>query len=145
MIKVFIDSDIILDLFAKWEAHYNHVAKLFTLIDRKEIIAYTSPLVFANLHYILRKLKSNLQVLQNLRKLKSLVTILSIDEKIIDLSLNSEFKDFEGSIQYHTVRTTDVKFLITRNKKDYKKANISVCTAEEFLKMIKSLESTSEN
>jgi len=145
VLKIFIDSDIILDLFAKRKPHYLHAAKLFTLIDRKEIIAHTSPLIFANLHYILRKLKSNEQALHNLRKLKTLVKILTIDEKVIDLSLTSEFEDFEDAIQYHTAKTIDIKFLITRNKKDYKRADIIVCTAEEFLKMLKSSESISEN
>lgn len=145
MLKIFIDSDIILDLFAKREPFFIHAAQLFTLIDQRKVMAHTSPLVFANLHYILRKLKSNEQALQHLRKLKSLVKILPIDEKVIELSLNSKFNDFEDSIQYYTTKATDIKFLITRNKKDYKKADITVCTAEEFLKMLKSIEPTSQN
>ena len=140
MLRIFIDSDIILDLLARREPYYIHAAKLFTLIDRKEILAYTSPLVFANLHYILSKLKSNSQALKYLKELKSLVNVLPIDEKIIDRSLSSEFRDFEDAIQYFTAKAADVSFLISRNKKDYKKATITVCTAEEFLKILKSLD-----
>lgn len=145
MHSIFIDSDIILDLFAKREPHYIHAAKLFTLIDRKEVIAYTSPLVFANIHYILSKLASKTLALQNLRKLKSLIKMLPVDEKIIEFSLSSDFKDFEESIQYFVAKTNNIKFLITRNIKDYKKAKITVCTAEEFLKMFKSLQSSLDN
>jgi len=145
MLKVFVDSDIILDLFAQRDPHYIYAAKLFTLIDRKEIIAYTSPIVFANIHYILSKLTSRSQALQNLRKLKALIKVLPIDEKIIEFSLNSDFKDFEDAIQYFTAKSKDVKFLITRNIKDYKQADMTVCTAEEFLRMLKSLESSSNN
>jgi predicted nucleic acid-binding protein len=135
MHKIFIDSDIIIDLYAKREPHYIHAQKLFTLVDRKEIKGYTSPLIFANCHYILRKLTSTEKTLKNLRNLKSLVKILSIDEKTIELALNSDFKDFEDAIQYYTTINHGIKYLITRNKEDYKKATIFIYTAEEYLKL----------
>lgn len=63
MMKLFVDTDIILDLLAEREPHYIHSAKLFTLIDQQKIAAFTSPLVFANLHYLLKKLTSNANTL----------------------------------------------------------------------------------
>lgn len=135
MNKVFIDSDVILDLLAQREPHYLSAARLFSLIDRQEIAAYTSFLVFANLHYLLKKLTSNAFALKSLRKLKTLVNILPTDEKVIEQSLNSEFSDFEDAIQYFTAVNNGVAFIITRNKSDYKKSKINVLTAEEFLKV----------
>ncbi|MBA4320675.1 MAG: VapC toxin family PIN domain ribonuclease, partial [Flavobacterium sp.] len=95
MIKLFVDSDIILDLLAEREPHYIHAARLFTLINQNKIIAYTSPLIFANLHYLLKKQTTNFVALKSLRKLKTLINILAIDERVIEQSLNSEFNDFE--------------------------------------------------
>jgi predicted nucleic acid-binding protein len=136
MIELFVDSDIILDLLAKREPHYIHAARLFTLIDQNEVIAYTSPLIFANLHYLLKKQTSNLSALKSLRKLKTLVNILLIDEKVIEQSLNSEFNDFEDAIQYFTAVNNGITLIITRNKTDYKRSKIDVLTAEEFLKSL---------
>ena len=59
MIELFVDSDIILDLLAQREPHYIHAARLFTLIDQNEVVAYTSPLIFANLHYLLKGTSKN--------------------------------------------------------------------------------------
>src|SRR3990172_13269074 len=134
MIKLFVDSDIILDLLAKREPHYIHAAKLFTLIDQQKIIAYTSPLIFANLHYILKKITSNSSALKNLRKLKTLINILPVDERVIEQSLNSEFNDFEDAIQYFTAVNNGINILLTRNKVDYKKGKITILNSEEFLK-----------
>ena len=134
MKKVFVDSDVILDLLAKREPHYLHAAKLFTLIDQQEIIAFTSPLIFANLHYLLKKLTSNLSALKSLRKLKTLMNILPIDERVIEQALNSEFKDFEDAIQYFTAVNNGINLILTRNKVDYKKSKITISTAEEFIK-----------
>jgi len=134
MIKVFVDSDIILDLLSQREPHYIHAAKLFTLIDQQEIIAFTSPLIFANLHYLLKKLTSNLSALKSLRKLKTLMNILPIDERVIEQALNSEFKDFEDAIQYFTAVNNGINLILTRIKVDYKKSKITISTAEEFIK-----------
>ncbi|KAF0151378.1 MAG: PilT protein domain-containing protein [Ignavibacteria bacterium] len=108
MIKLFVDSDIILDLLAEREPHYIQAARLFTLINQNKIIAYTSPLIFANLHYLLKKQTTNLVALKSLRKLKTLINILPIDERVIEQSLNSEFNDFEDAIQYYTARVFDL-------------------------------------
>lgn len=136
MIKIFVDSDIILDLLAQREPHYIHAARLFTLIDQKEVLAYTSPLIFANLHYLLKKQTSNLSALKSLRKLKTLINILTIDERVIEQSLNSEFNDFEDAIQYFTAVNNGITLIITRNKTDFKRSKIDVLTAEEFLKSL---------
>lgn len=132
--KLFVDSDIILDLLARREPHYIHAARLFTLIDHKIVIAYTSPLIFANLHYLLKKFTSNTSALKNLRKFKTLINILPIDEKVIEQALNSEFNDFEDAIQYFTAINNGITLIITRNKSDYKRSKINTANAEEFLR-----------
>jgi len=132
--KVFVDSDIKLDLLAKREPHYFQAAKLFTLIDQQKIKAYTSPLIFANLHYLLKKLTSNAAALSSLRKLKTMLTVLTVDSRVIEQALNSGFSDFEDAIQYFTAVNNGINLLLTRNISDYKKSNITISTAEEFIK-----------
>ena len=136
MIKLFVDSDIILDLLAEREPHYIHAARLFTLINQNKIIAYTSHLIFANLHYLLNKQTTNIAALKSLRKLKTFINILPIDERVIDQSLNSTFNDFEDAIQYYTAVNNGITLIITRNKIDYKRSKIDILTAEEFLKSL---------
>ena len=139
MKKIFIDSDIILDLLAKREPYYIYSAKLFTLIDQGKLTAYTSPIVFANLHYLLKKNSSNSLALKNLRKLKTFLNVLPVDERVIEQSLNSEFNDFEDAIQYFTAVNNGIKIILTRNKTDYKNSKILILTAEEFLKTLKTI------
>ncbi len=133
MHKIFVDSDIILDVLAKRRPFYIHAAKLFKIIEQKKISAYTSPLVFSNIHYILRKLTSKAQAIQNLRKIRLILNVLKLDEKIIDLALHSDFTDFEDAIQYYAAENNQTDFIITRNTEDYKESEITVYTAEEYL------------
>lgn len=59
---------------------------------------------------------------------------MPVDDKTLDLALSSDFKDFEDGIQYYTAIEKNLKILLTRNLKDFKAAEISVMTAEQYLK-----------
>lgn len=134
MKKVFVDTDILYDLLAERMPFYPHAATLFTLADRKKVEIYVSAQSFANIHYILTKQKSADETRKILARLRMLVRILAVDDKIIDLALNSDFKDFEDAIQYYCSLENGIRVLLTRNLKDYKKADIPVMTAETFIK-----------
>ena len=136
MHKVLIDSDIILDLLAKREPFYKYSAALFTHIEDKEIEAFTTPIIISNIHYILAKIKNKNFAKSSIRKIRLLLKILNINEKIIDLALESSFKDFEDAIQYYTAKDNRINFIITRNISDYKESVIKVCTAEEYIKIL---------
>ncbi len=138
MDKLFIDSDILLDVFAKRKSYYLRSSKLLALIEKNKIFAFTSSLVFANLHYILRKSKSKDFALQILRKIRILVSVLPITEKIIDQALNSNFPDFEDAIQYYASKEGKIDSIITRNKSDYKNSKLPVYTPEEYLAILQS-------
>jgi predicted nucleic acid-binding protein len=134
MLKVFVDTDIILDLLAKRDPHYQYSAKLFSLADEDEIKVCVSSLSFSNLNYILSKQFTTVQARKKLLTFKTLVNVLSVSEKSVDLALNSDFNDFEDALQYFTALEFKISTLITRNLKDYKKADISVLTAEQYIK-----------
>lgn len=134
MDRVFVDTDVILDLLAKRDPHYQYSARLFSMADQNEILLCVSSLSFSNLNYILSKQFSSDQARKKLLTFKALVSVLNVSEKTVELALNSEFQDFEDALQYFTALESKVTTLLTRNNKDYKKANISVLTPEQFIK-----------
>ncbi len=135
MIKLYIDSDIILDLLLKRYDYYNNAAELMTKIDKRKYKGYTTPLVIANIHYIMAKFGGKKKSIKNIRKLRKLISILSIDEEIVDEALLSDNTDFEDAIQYITSEKNNIDFIITRNKGDFKNSKLPVLNAEEFLRI----------
>ena len=133
--KIFVDTDIIYDLLAKRDPFYLPAARLFTLADEGKIEIYISVLSLPNIHYLLSKQTSGEEAKQILRKFKVLVHVTPLNEKIIDLALNSEFSDFEDAIQYFSALQNNIEVLLTRNLKDYRKAQISVLTAQDFINL----------
>jgi len=136
MPKAFVDTDIILDLLAMREPHYQFSARLFSMADEGKLKLCVSSISFSNLNYILSNQFSAVQARKKLLTFKTLVTVLSVSEKSVDLALNSDFNDFEDALQYFTALEFKISTLLTRNLKDYKKADISVLTAEQYLKSI---------
>ena len=136
MEKAFVDSDIVLDLLSGRLPHYNYAAELFSLADEHSIKLYVSSLTFANVNYILSKQLSAAQARKMLLKFKTLINVLSVNDKIIELALASNFSDYEDAIQYNTAIENGITTLLTRNLKDFKKAEIAILTAQQFLKAI---------
>ena len=90
MDKVFVDTDIILDLLGNREPFYQYAATLFSLADKGELQLFVSSLSFANLNYLLSKQYNSDQAKKKLLKFKTLVTVLSVSDKIAPSpSLNS--------------------------------------------------------
>ncbi|MCI6815667.1 MAG: PIN domain-containing protein [Treponema porcinum] len=133
MNKIFVDTDVILDLLARRIPHFHFSAVLFTFAEMKKLELYTTPLIIANTFYILRKQLGNESAKNVLRKLRILLHIIDSTESIIDKALNSDFSDFEDAIQYYTALEYGIPVILTRNIRDYKKASIVVQTPESYL------------
>ena len=136
MIKLYIDSDIILDLLLK-RNDYDNAAELMTKINKKKYKGYTTPLAVANIHYIMTKFGGKKKSIKNIRKLRKIISILSIDEEIVDEALLSDNTDFEDAIQYIASEKNNIDFIITRNKGDFKNSKLPVLNAKEFLRIEK--------
>lgn len=134
MQKVFVDTNIIIDLLAQRDPFYQEAQMLFTLADRGQIEIQISSLSFANASYALAKHYPVSDAKKYLQKFKVLVSILALDDKAIELALASEFHDIEDGFQYFTALANGAEVLLTRNKKDFKKSQLPVLTAAEFLK-----------
>ncbi|MCL2435462.1 MAG: PIN domain-containing protein [Lentimicrobiaceae bacterium] len=133
MEKLLIDTNIIVDLLAKRENFYQEAQELFTLAEERKILLYISSLTFVNTHYILSKYFNADKAHKILVKFKTLVEVLSLDDKIVELALASDFNDFEDAIQSYTALLNNLHLIITRNKKDFKRSEIPVLTAREYL------------
>jgi len=133
MDKILVDTNIVLDLLAKRESFFIEAQELFTLSDKKKIKLFVSSLTFANTYYVLSQNLKIENARKVLRKFKLLVSVLPMDDKIIDLSLDSDFKDFEDAIQYNSALENNLNLIITRNLKDFKQSVLPVLTAKDYL------------
>ncbi len=134
MKKLLLDTNIVIDLLAQREPFYNDAAKIFSLADKKKIKISVSALTFANTNYILQKSNNIQSTREILRKLKVIVNVISLNDKVIELALNdSGFGDFEDGLQYYSALENNLDIIVTRNQKKFKASKIPVMNAAEFI------------
>lgn len=124
MKKLFIDTNIVIDLLSRREPFFEEAAELFSLADKKQVELSVSSLTIANTSYaLLRQMDSN-KAKSVLRKLRLILKVLPLDDKIIGLAFNDEtFSNFEDGLQYFTAIEDEQELIITRNLKDLKIQN----------------------
>jgi predicted nucleic acid-binding protein len=136
--KLFFDNDVILDISIKRDEllknDVDDAIKLINLVEADEYKGYTSTIIFTNTYYIQKKLKDHNTSINFLKKLRLILTVLNVDDKIIQKALESEFNDFEDAVQYFTAVENKMDYIITRNMEDYKKSTIRVCTPSQYLR-----------
>jgi len=131
--KLFIDSDIILDVLAIRDNFYEPAASLFDLGYEGKLDLYTTAVVLANVFYILRKKHGIEKSKEQIKQLRQIMSILPINGKMVDDVLTSKFSDFEDGLQYFTAKENNIPVIITRNVKDYKEKELIIQTADEFI------------
>ena len=131
--KVFVDTNIVIDLLAVREPFYEEAKKLFQLAEKNKIEIQLSSITFINIQYILRKQIGKDRTKNIIQGIRLITSICNVGEKEVDLALISEMKDFEDAVQYYTARNNKSEVIITRNLKDFKKSKLPVMTAEEYL------------
>jgi predicted nucleic acid-binding protein len=134
MNKLLIDSDVILDLLLKRQ-EYENAAIIFTKIADREVAGYATPIIFANVHYVVSNIENKTKGLVSLRLLRTYLNLLTIDEKIVDRALQENAVDFEDAIQYHTAKKYGMDFIISRNIKDFKASKVPALRPGEYLKI----------
>lgn len=135
MENILVDTNVVLDLLSKRKDYIKETQIFFTLASQNKIKLFVSTLTFANAHYILAHQMKISGAQKILRKFKTLVEVVAFDERILELSLDSKFKDYEDSIQYYSGLACSADLIITRNKKDFKLSELPVLNVKEFLKL----------
>ncbi|MCX2836802.1 PIN domain-containing protein [Salinimicrobium sp. MT39] len=135
--RLFLDTNVILDLLGERDPFYDSIAKVASLADKEELTLLVSPISFATLNYFISKFESAKIAQEKLRKFKIICEICKLDAHIIEKGLNSDFKDFEDTLQYFSATDSNCDIIITRNGKDFKKSLLPVMSADEYLQSIK--------
>jgi len=137
MKKIFIDTNIVIDLLSRREPFFEEAATLFSLADKNKIELAISSLTIANTSYTLLRQMDSDKAKSILRKLRLILKVLPLDDKIVGLALNDEtFSDFEDGLQYFTAIENGQELIITRDLKGFKKSKLPTMTAKQFIKTI---------
>ncbi len=134
--KLFIDTNVMLDLLGERMPFYDSIAKIATIADKGKVKLIVSALSYSTVYYLLSKFENNKVVKGKLRKFKVISETSDLTDRIIDKGLSSKFLDFEDALQFLCALKKDCNVIITRNVKDFKESSIPVMTPDEYLKSL---------
>ena len=135
--ELFADTNVILDLLIKREPFHQDALQVFSMAEKGQISLSVSSLSFTTLDYFLKKEMGKTESRNVLIRLKSITRTLSVDEKIIERALASQFDDFEDGVQYYCALQHSADIILTRNLKDFKTSDLPVLTPQQFIAMMK--------
>ena len=136
--RLFLDTNVVIDLLGEREPYYDTAAKIASLADKGKIQLIVSALTYSTVYYLLSRFEDKELVKEKIRKFKVIAETSDLTDKIIDKGLASKFSDFEDSLQYYCAVKMDCDILITRNGKDFKESDIPVLSPDEYLNSLKS-------
>lgn len=131
--KVFLDTNVVIDFCAKREKFFSSAAKIIDLGISGDIDLAVSSLTFINVAYIMRKGYDKEVVMDKLDELASLFEITQIDGDTIHQSIEKRSKDFEDCVQCFSAMTANSDLIVTRNVNDFKDLPLPVMTPDDFI------------
>ena len=136
MKKILLDTDVLLDFFFDRKPFSDHSAQVLNLCEKKIIEGYTTPVIIAGTYYMLRKESKHETVInQTEPTIEYNQYNVEMNRKVVIKALNSDFKDFEDALQnFSAVEYKNIKIILTRNIKDFKKSKLAILTPETYMK-----------
>ena len=133
--RLFVASDVILDLVLHREDHFEFAQNLFVQYQQGKCALFTSSIVLANMHFIIRKLHDIKFANSSVLFVNKHFKIIDANNDDIENSIQSKFSDFEDGVQYFAaLRSKKIDVVVTRNVKDYKHALLPVFTPKQWCK-----------
>jgi predicted nucleic acid-binding protein len=115
--KIFLDTNIILDLLDNQRQCHKDAVLLFELIDNGEVMAFFSESVVTTIDYILHKLLSKGFRAEFFEEISRKIQILPCSNMILDRALSLDFEDLEDVILFQLALENKIDFFITNDKK----------------------------
>ena len=133
MTRVFLDTNILVDLIADRKPFSKHAIEIFKSAEERKTHLFTSSHSIATAHYLLKKYVEEKDLRDILSSLLEYLDVIPVDFDVLKKGLRSNHKDFEDAIQIICASSiTGIDFIVTRNTKDFKTSNVAVVTPDEL-------------
>jgi len=139
MIKVFFDTNVIIDAFTSRDYDYRNSQRLVLKAINKEIDGYISSKQITDIYYILRKYLDDEQKKRTIIKdITESFNVLPLLPSDISLGLKSNLPDYEDAILEEAASVYSIPFIVTHNVKHFKNARAIIFAPEDLIKYIDS-------
>ena len=130
--RIFVDTNILLDVLLEREVYYYDALKIWANAENGNVEACIAAISLNNIHYVMRKLKSETTAMIAVKILLRIFKVIPIDADILSLAVDFHDKDFEDDIQLQCALKAKCSQLFTRNPNHYDHSAIAVVPPSSF-------------
>ena len=135
--RAVIDTCVIVDALQSREPFCKDAQSIFLLCANRQFEGFLTAKAITDIYYLThRQPHSDKATRDVLTKLCALFILLDTTALDIRKAISAEISDFEDAVMVETAVRSGADCSVTRNTKDYAKAQIAVCTPEEFIQQI---------
>lgn len=131
--KVFLDTNVILDFYDSERGHYQPAAIVFDLALQGKIELSVCGLSFVTAFFLLHSKYDKTMLYEKMRVLYKLCHVTPVDATIIETALSQERRDFEDAVQFFSSKTIDADIILTRDRKGFKDFDMPHLSPSDFL------------
>ena len=132
-----IDTNVVLDVLLDRPLFVDDAAAILS-IPESIVYKYISASAITDIYYVAYKeLRNKQKVKDIIKRLLSLIHIADVSEENILFALESDWNDFEDSVQNAVAESHNFDAIITRNSTDFKNSNLNIFSPKDFLQFIR--------
>jgi len=134
--RVLIDLNLILDVLQQREPFYLLSARVLACAETGLIEGYVAAHTLTTLFYLIAKDQSPETARVSLTELLQFLAVAAVDQDTIEQALTLPYNDFEDAVQMTSAVQVGVKYLVTRDVRDYKAGPLAVLQPAELLALL---------
>ena len=134
MMRVLIDTNIILDVLFDRQPFVEDAVKLWQLVEAERVIGCLTATTLTNIFYIARKQLGTERTREVIADLLAVFEICPVGKEILSDALSLPFVDYEDAVQEAVAQQAGVDAIITRNLSDYTYSTFRVMTAGDIIR-----------
>ena len=97
--RIFVDTNILLDVLLEREGFYNDALRIWANAESGRVEAYIAAISVNNVHYVMRRLKSETTAMIAVRIILRIFKVVPVDADILSRASDFHDKDYEDDIQ----------------------------------------------
>lgn len=137
-LRVLVDLNIVLDVLAERQPHYDASARVWAAVESGEIQGLLAAHSLTTLFYLLCKHTNKKKATQTLYDLLQVYEIAALDNKIMRNALMLGWDDYEDAVQMAAATDANADYLVTRNPKDFAGDSVPVLQPGDLLALLQS-------
>lgn len=131
--RVYFDCNVILDWVLHRPPFFEQARLLISLLEQQVIFGYVSPLVLANVHFIISRQFSKKMADDFIYDFDEIFIYMDNPASSLKQCVGHGFSDYEDSIHAFSAIENDIKTIVSRDGKGFVNHNLNVMTPSELL------------